>query len=140
VRRLAPFALLAVLAVLAALLAGCGGVPGGEVTTATPETVEGPLPQVTTPGEEVPPEYANGDPAAGRDVFISTGCGSCHTLDDAGTTGTIGPNLDESAPSLALAADRIANGRGGMPPYKEQLTDQQIADVAAYIVDATGGG
>ena len=136
-RRLLQPALLALLVAL--LAAGCGGVPGGEVTTATPETVVGTLPE-PEPEETVPPEYADGDAAAGREVFLSAGCGACHVLADAGTSGTIGPNLDSSQPSLVLAADRIANGQGGMPPYKGQLTDQQIADVSAYVVEATGGG
>ena len=136
-RRLA---LLAPLAALAFLVAGCGGVPGGEVTTATPETVVGTLPTESAPTETVPPEFADGDPEAGKEVFLSAGCGGCHVLSDAGTSGTVGPDLDASAPSLALAADRIANGQGGMPPYKDSLTDQQISDVAAYVVEATGGG
>jgi mono/diheme cytochrome c family protein len=41
-----------------------------------------------------------GDPSAGKALFIS-GCGSCHTMADAATQGTIGPNLDN-----AFAADR----------------------------------
>jgi len=36
-----------------------------------------------------------GDPARGKPLFVST-CGSCHALADAGTKGTIGPNLDEA--------------------------------------------
>ena len=32
--------------------------------------------------------------AAGKTVFLSMGCGGCHTLADAGTTGNVGPNLD----------------------------------------------
>jgi mono/diheme cytochrome c family protein len=129
VRRLAPLALLA-------LLGAACSVPGGTVTTATPETVVGTVP--TEPTVTVPAEYQNGDPAAGKQVFAAKGCGTCHALADAGSTGTVGPSLDEAKPPLSLAVDRIVNGKGGMPAFETQLSAQQIADVAAYVVEATG--
>jgi mono/diheme cytochrome c family protein len=135
VRRLAPLVLLAVIGV------ACG-VPGGEVVEPTPETVVGTVPVEPAPVEPaptVPPEYADGDPAAGKEVFASAGCGACHVLADAGATGTVGPNLDETKPSLAISVDRVVNGKGTMPPFKAQLTAQQIADVSAYVVEASGG-
>ncbi len=58
---------------------------------------------------------------------------------DAGASGNVGPNLDEAKPALALVVDRVTNGKGAMPSFKGQLTDKQIADVAAYVVKATGG-
>ena len=73
-----------------------------------------------------------------RDMFQNN-CGSCHTLADAGTAGTIGPNLDESQPSLELAVDRVTNGAGVMPSFADQLSEQQIQDVAAYVSTATRG-
>jgi mono/diheme cytochrome c family protein len=133
VRRLVLLGLLGLVAVGGA---ACGGVPGGEVTTATPDTVVGTVP--TEPTLTVPPEYENGDPAAGKVVFTAN-CGACHVLEDAGTTGTIGPNLDESQPDLALTVDRVVNGKGAMTPFKDVLTPQQIADVSAYVVEATSG-
>jgi mono/diheme cytochrome c family protein len=79
------------------------------------------------------------DPDVGKEVFLGTaGCGSCHTLADAGTSGTIGPNLDDAQPSAELAVDRVTNGQGAMPPFKDQLTAQQIADVAAYVSQRAG--
>jgi mono/diheme cytochrome c family protein len=135
VRRLLPLSLLAVVALVGA---ACGGVPGGEVTSASPETVVGTV--KTEPKPTVPPEYANGDAAAGKAIFASKGCATCHTLADAGATGTIGPNLDEVKPDLAIAVDRIVNGKGTMPPFKSQLSTKEIADVAAYVVQASGGG
>jgi mono/diheme cytochrome c family protein len=133
VRRLLPLSLLAALALVGV---GCG-VPGGEVTSATPDTVVGKVP--TAPKPTVPPEYENGDAAAGKAIFTEK-CGTCHTLSDAGTSGTIGPNLDDAKPDLALALDRLLNGKGLMPSFKGQLTTKQIADVAAYVVQATSGG
>jgi mono/diheme cytochrome c family protein len=78
--------------------------------------------------------------AAGKEVFMSAGCVACHTLSDAGATGTVGPNLDESTITLEDAIATITNGRGGvMPAFKDQLTEEQIAEVAQYVVAARGG-
>jgi mono/diheme cytochrome c family protein len=72
--------------------------------------------------------------------LFTTNCGSCHTLADAGTSGTVGPNLDQAKPSLEKAVQQITNGGGGMPPFGGQLTDAQIQALARYIVRVTGGG
>ena len=129
-------------AIAAALLVGVGVAAGcgyeGQ-TGATPETVEGSVPTSTTETTETtptPPAPA-GDAAAGKVVF-TTNCGGCHTLSDAGTTGTVGPNLDEAKPDAALVLDRVTNGKTPMPPFKGVLTDQQIADVVAYVSTAAG--
>ena len=99
-------------------------------TTATTTTA----PSTTTPS----PGAAAGDAAAGKKVFTTAGCASCHTLADAGTTGTVGPNLDEAKPSAALVKQRVTNGKGVMPPFKGQLDETQIADVAAYVSSVAG--
>ena len=82
---------------------------------------------------------AEGDAAAGEAVFASAGCGGCHTLEAAGASGAVGPNLDESKPDAALVVDRVTNGAGAMPPFGDQLSEQQIKDVAAYVVASTQG-
>lgn len=82
---------------------------------------------------------ATGDAAAGEAVFASAGCGGCHTLDAAGAAGAIGPNLDESKPDAALVVERVTNGKGSMPSFSGQLDDQEIQDVAAYVVASTQG-
>ncbi len=79
-----------------------------------------------------------GDPAAGKEIFASAGCGSCHTLSDAGSAGTIGPNLDESGIDFAGAVTQITNGGGGMQAYSGTLSEEEIANVAAYVVTARG--
>jgi cytochrome c553 len=81
---------------------------------------------------------AQGDPAAGEEVFASAGCGSCHALEEAGTSGTVGPNLDESSIDEAGAAQQVADGGGGMPPFSGQLSEEQIQDVAAFVVASQG--
>ena len=72
-------------------------------------------------------------------MFASAGCGSCHILADAGTTGTVGPDLDQSSADVEQAFEQIMNGGGGMPAFSDQLSEQEIADVAAYVVAARGG-
>ena len=130
-RRTSVLALVLVAGSLALVLAGCSE---GEVT-ATPETVQGTIPEETTGGgnADLPALELTGDAAAGDEVFASGGCGACHTFSAAGSSGTIGPNLDEAQPSYELAVERITLGQGGMPAFGEQLEPQQIADVAAFV-------
>ncbi len=75
---------------------------------------------------------------AGKEVFTTAGCEGCHTLADAGAKGNVGPNLDDAKPSFALVVDRVTNGKAAMPPFKGQLTEQQIKDVAAYVSSVAG--
>jgi mono/diheme cytochrome c family protein len=120
---------------LAAVLAGCGAEG---VVAPTPVTVVGALPKPTLePG--TPAFKLKGDPTAGKAIFLSAGCTGCHTLADAKATGTVGPNLDQAKPDYRLATARVTLGKGQMPSFKGQLSAQQIADVAAYVVKATGG-
>jgi len=79
-----------------------------------------------------------GDAAAGKQVFESAGCVACHTLADAGSTGTVGPNLDDAKPPATLVVTRVTEGAGAMPSFKDKLTEQQIQDVAAYVSAAAG--
>ena len=95
-----------------------------------------PAPTPTTTDEPVEPG-GDGDAAAGKVVFTES-CGGCHTLADAGTAGSIGPNLDERAPSAALVTERVTNGQGAMPAFAETLTATQIADVSAYVSSVAG--
>jgi mono/diheme cytochrome c family protein len=118
-----------------ALLAGCGYE--GTVSP-TPVTVVGSLPKPTL-APATPAFKLKGDPVAGKAIFLKSGCISCHTLADAKATGTVGPNLDQAKPDYRLATARVTLGKGAMPSFKGQLSDQQIADVAAYVVKATGG-
>jgi mono/diheme cytochrome c family protein len=85
-----------------------------------------------------PPTTKPGDGTGGKALFASLGCTGCHTLAAAGSTGNVGPDLDESKPSKALVIDRVTNGKGGMPSFGEQLTDEQIAAVADYVSSSAG--
>jgi cytochrome c553 len=122
------------LAVLTLVLsAGCGGE---ETTSPEPEDVEGTVPAETGGGGDTGGGGGEGDAAAGKDVYASAGCGSCHTFADAGSTGTIGPDLDESSVDFEAAAEQIRTGGGGMPAFEGQLSEQEIADVAAYVTQS----
>jgi mono/diheme cytochrome c family protein len=72
--------------------AGCGG---GDKTETT----------------DRPAQSATGD---GKSIFAST-CGGCHTLEDAGTGGKIGPNLDDRKPSKDEVLSAIKRGPSSMP-------------------------
>ena len=155
-RRTALLLVLLVAAIGVAAV-GCGGE---EDQSATPETVEGTTTTDTTETETTETETtetettetettetettttappAQGDAAAGKEVFLgSAACGGCHTLADAGTSGSVGPNLDDAQPSNELVVDRVTNGQGGMPSFSSTLTEQQIADVAAYVSSVAG--
>ena len=142
-------------AALGLVAAGCGQE---QEQTASPETVQG---EVTTTAESTETETTEttgsestetettttetgggaptGDPVAGKEIFLgASGCTGCHTLADAGSSGTVGPNLDDAMPSFDLAFDRVTNGQGGMPSFGTSLTDQQRADVAAYVSSVAG--
>lgn len=129
----------ALLLTLLALSLGVAGCGGGEETGALPETVEGTLPEATTTEEEQEAPEVQGNAEEGAAVYTSAGCGGCHALEAAGSSGTVGPNLDDAKPDFAYAFATIKNGRGVMPAFEGQLEEQQIADVAQYVVESTQG-
>lgn len=84
-------------------------------------------------------ETAGGDAAAGEEIFASAGCANCHVLEAAGAAGSIGPNLDESQPDAETVARQVTTGGDGMPAYGDQLSPEEIADVAAFVAESAGG-
>jgi len=110
--------LLLTVGVLVLGAAGCGGDDSTEGTTTQ-----------TTPAET----SATGDAAAGKEVFASAGCGGCHTFSAAGSSGGIGPNLDDASPSFDKVVTQVTNGGGAMPSFSDKLTPQQIQEVAAFV-------
>ena len=83
------------------------------------------------------PGQGGGPPTSGKDIFAAN-CGSCHTLKDAGTSGTVGPNLDDLMPSLARVQRQVTNGGAIMPAFKGKLTPAQITAVAKYVSSVAG--
>ena len=125
---------------------------GGSTTaaTTTSATTTGSSSTTTSSG-------GGGNAAAGKSVFASSGCASCHTFQPAGATGTIGPDLD-SAPASDAKADHntplaafikesivnpdayIAKGfsKGLMPTnFGTQLSSSQLNDLVAFILSGT---
>jgi mono/diheme cytochrome c family protein len=113
--------------------AGDRGTPAAETTTAS-TTASTPAPSTSGGGGG----GGGGDAAAGKAVFTSAGCVSCHTLKDANAHGNVGPNLDQLKPDAATVKHQVEVGGGAMPAFKDQLSPKQIEDVAAYVASATG--
>jgi mono/diheme cytochrome c family protein len=80
-------------------------------------------------------EAAKVDREAARELFHTYSCSACHALADAGAGGSIGPTLDNPSMSRDFVIDRIANGQGAMPSFSGQLSDEEIALLADYIVE-----
>lgn len=83
-------------------------------------------------------EPANAE--AGRALFLKAttpACAVCHTLADAKSAGTIGPNLDELKPDANRVTQAVRNGIGVMPAF-EALSDADVETLAKYVSTATG--
>ena len=74
----------------------------------------------------------------GKAIFTEAGCSGCHTLAAAGATGNVGPSLDQAKPPKSLVVDRVTNGKGGMPSFKDRLSDAQIQAVADFVAQNAG--
>jgi mono/diheme cytochrome c family protein len=112
---------------IGAMLLGCGGDDGSGTTGAgTTATAGTPRP----PEEEQPLSPAE---EHGRELFIEN-CGSCHTLDAAGTDGDIGPNLGDiplDQDDVLSAIENGGTGSGNMP--QNLVSGQDANDVAAFV-------
>jgi mono/diheme cytochrome c family protein len=115
---------------VASYVAKCAGVPQCGVTATKPAPAAGASGGSNSGGGAAAP--------AGKQVFTTAGCGGCHTLKDAGSTGNVGPNLDSLKPSEARVAHQVQVGGGAMPSFKGQLTPAQIAAVAKYVSSVAG--
>ena len=117
------------LAALAVGLAGCGG---GDDEGASPP----PPPAATeteTTGTETTGTEDGGGAADGAAVFASAGCGGCHTFTPARSSGSVGPNLDDTLLSVGQIEEQVRSGKGAMPAFEDQLSDEEIAAVAEYV-------
>jgi mono/diheme cytochrome c family protein len=122
-------------------VAAVAGIANPGASATSPTTGSGPSSGSSGGAGTATTEEPAGDDAAaeeGKQVFASAGCGSCHTLADAGASGSVGPNLDETAPDAALVTDRVTNGQGAMPAFEGQLSADEIAAVAAYVSSVAG--
>jgi mono/diheme cytochrome c family protein len=139
----------------AVLVFGKESKKGAEAATAPPAatTTAASAPSAPAGGDKLTTgPYANGDAASGKTLFAGNGCGACHTLKAAGTTGVVGPSLDKLkefaatakqplgafiAESIADPAAYIAPGyANGMPPFGTTLSKKQIGDLVAFVYDS----
>jgi mono/diheme cytochrome c family protein len=74
----------------------------------------------------------------GAAIFKGAGCAGCHTLAAAGSTGTVGPNLDQIKPNTSVVAHQVMVGGGAMPAFQGKLTAAQIQAVAQYVSSSAG--
>jgi mono/diheme cytochrome c family protein len=121
---------------VAAALAGCGGGGGDSSTTS-----DASAPPATTETQQTQTQTRTTAPANGPDgakVFASAGCGGCHTLKAAGSSGNVGPNLDDLQPDFATVQRQVENGGGGMPSFSGDLSQAEIDAVARYVSENAG--
>ena len=88
----------------------------------------------TSSAEATPPSQLGTD---GKTIFQHE-CASCHTLKAAGTSGTIGPNLDQLKPAQAIIQHQVEVGGGVMPAFQGKLSPAQIAAVAKFVFSSAG--
>jgi mono/diheme cytochrome c family protein len=123
-------------AALAGFLVGRGSAedddsPAAAETQTTEETAtEGATTEAATTEET---ETEGGEDADGAAVFASAGCGACHTFGPANSSGSVGPNLDDTDLSKDEIAQQVRNGGGGMPAFGDRLSDAEIEAVADYV-------
>ena len=118
---------------VALYVAKCSANPSCGVTAETPPR-PGSGSTSTTPSSG----SAQGAAPNGKQIFESAGCSGCHTLKDAGSTGTVGPNLDQLKPSDPTVEHQVEVGGGAMPSFQGRLTPAQIAAVAHYVSSVAG--
>jgi mono/diheme cytochrome c family protein len=127
-------------AVCVLVVLGCGG--GSDSATVNQRTSQSGAPEPGASEQPLTPAEQQG-----RQLFVDH-CGSCHTLDAAGTVGQIGPNLGDIAVNEAdvLHAIRTGGGRhshgaggrtGNMP--RNLVTGKDAQDVAAFVAANASG-
>ena len=142
----APMAALAV-AILSVPLAGALAMPSGgpeadEAVSEEPvveEVVveEAVVEETAVEGQVESAGLSEEQMAEARSIFMNWSCGACHVLGDANGTGHIGPQLDgNDAMDEAFIISRVTDGQGAMPGFGGQLTDDEIALLATYIMAA----
>ncbi len=131
---LAGLAAAAAVFAVVALFAGGGGNDRGRTA---------PVGTRASGGGATVPERTGASVRRGAAVFAAMGCGSCHRLAAAGSSGPIGPDLDERVPAHTAASLRafIVAPRSEVMPndFGERMTDAQLDDLVAYLLAVAGG-
>jgi len=138
-RRLDLFVVLSAVLFVSQMTAVVWVTSTQEVEQETEHVAGGEGTETSTESESTTSEgAAAGDVAAGKKVFMTAGCTACHTLADAGSTGTVGPNLDEVKPSAETVEAIVPTGAGAMPAFADKLSEEDIQNVAAYVSSVAG--
>ena len=80
--------------------------------------------------------------AQGRKLFIEGAvppCAVCHVLKDAGSSGAVGPSLDDVKPDAERVIAAMTHGIGLMPSFRTTLDAAQMRAIARYVSKASGG-
>lgn len=81
----------------------------------------------------------SGDAASGQSLFSAGACATpaCHGAD--GVSGSATPSLGDSIPMTSdeQIVNTLLNGKGSMPP-QSNMSDQELADLLAYVSDTFG--
>ena len=118
---------------IALYVAQCSGNPTCGVVAEKPAA-----PTTSTPSGTTTTSAGPKPKETGKQVFLTAGCTSCHTLKDAGSHGTVGPDLDTLKPSESTVQHQVETGGGAMPSFKNKLTPAQIQAVATYVSSVAG--
>jgi mono/diheme cytochrome c family protein len=114
----------------------------------TTQTEPPPPPPGTGTTTQAEPPPAQGDPAAGEALFEAQGCGGCHAFSAAGTTASVGPDLDEALQgkdaefvqeSIVDPNKEVASGFAPnvMPQTYDSLSDEQLDDLVAFLTTSS---
>jgi cytochrome c551 len=109
--------------------------PAAETTAEQTTTEATTSEETTTEGETTGETNAAGGEPEGEAVFNSAGCAACHTFEPAGATGMVGPNLDNVNLTEAQVQRQVENGGGGMPAFKDRLSQAEIREVARFVAN-----
>ena len=118
------------------------GGHGKSSSVASTQTAAASTESATTSTEQTTTTAAAGGSATsaeGKRIFTSAGCVACHTLKAAGSSGTVGPNLDERKPSYDKVIERVTNGKPPMPSFRGKLSASEIQAVARFVSSSTRG-
>jgi cytochrome c551 len=109
--------------------------PAAETTAEQTTTEATTSEETTTEGETTGETNAAGGEPEGEAVFNSAGCAACHTFEPAGATGMVGPNLDNINLTAEQVQRQVENGGGGMPAFKDRLSQAEIREVARFVAN-----
>jgi mono/diheme cytochrome c family protein len=143
------FVAVAAIAFVGGLLIGdLGSSPKTETVLVAAAPAEGEEAEAVEAEGEAGAETASGEP--GAQLFASNGCGSCHTLAAAGSTGEVGPNLNEflatddnTAGVEVMIVEPNSELAEGYPPnvmpknYGQTLAKSEVHELAEYLVAST---